>query len=712
MLLLIPLLPFLGFAVNAFIGRRLPKSVSGGVACLAMLLSFAVSAAAAWPILSGGHAIEHVLYSWIPSGDLRIPFAFRLDQLSTLMILIVTGIGSLIHIYSTGYMHDEPDSEYARYFSYLNLFAAFMLVLVLGANLPVMFVGWEGVGLCSYLLIGFWFKKPSAADAGKKAFVVNRIGDFGFIIGMLLIYVTWGTFDFVELAKAVSALPVETTGGVITAATLLLFVGATGKSAQIPLYVWLPDAMEGPTPVSALIHAATMVTAGVYMIGRTAELFAHAPTTLAVVAGIGAATALMAGTIGLVQNDIKRVLAYSTVSQLGLMFLAMGVGAFAAGIFHLYTHAFFKALLFLGSGAVIHALAGEQDIRNMGGLKKYLPVTYWTFLIGALAIAGVPLLAGFFSKDEILYRTFVGTEATRYHGYPVLWLIGAVTSLLTAIYMFRLVFLTFHGTRRAAPAHAAAHPEEEEPGAHGSHAGHAHGQGGHGHAPHDAPPSMAIPLIVLAIGSIFAGYIGIPHALGGSNWIERFLHPSFSVEGQAHTTAAASAEAPAARAAGVPEGTARVALASTQAAATEAPAAQAETHTEDVGLERLLMAVSSGIAIAGIGIALFFWLKRPDIPANLARNASGAYRLLLNKYYVDEIYDAVVVQPLKQLSTMALWRGVDAGLIDGTVNGVGAVVRSTSGMLRRLQTGSIRTYAAALFVGVVAIVGWYLWTLQ
>src|SRR5688572_21156695 len=568
MLLLIPLLPFLGFAVNAFIGRRLPKSVSGGFACLAMLVSFAVSIAAAYPIVSGGRAIEQVVYTWIPSGDLQVPFALRLDPLSTLMILVVTGIGSLIHIYSTGYMHDESDSEYARYFSYLNLFAAFMLVLVLGANLPVMFVGWEGVGLCSYLLIGFWFKKPSAADAGKKAFVVNRIGDFGFIIGMLLIYTTWGTFDFVELARAVSTLPVETTGGVITVATLLLFVGATGKSAQIPLYIWLPDAMEGPTPVSALIHAATMVTAGVYLIGRNAVLFSHAPNTLALVAGIGAATALLAGTIGLVQTDIKRVLAYSTVSQLGLMFLGMGVGAYAAGIFHLYTHAFFKALLFLGSGAVIHALAGEQDIRNMGGLKKYLPITYWTFLIGALAIAGFPLLSGFFSKDEILYRTFVGTEANHYHGSPVLWLIGAVTSLLTAIYMFRLVFLTFHGTRRTAPAHGDA-----------SHGAHGHGHGAHGHTPHDAPFSMAMPLVVLAIGSVLAGYIGIPHALGGSNWIERFLHPSFSVEGTAHTTAA-FAEPPPAGAVGAEAVAVRPV--SQQTAVTGSQAAQAELHTEDV----------------------------------------------------------------------------------------------------------------------------------
>ena len=387
-----------------------------------------------------------------------------------------------------------------------------MLVLVLGANFPVMFVGWEGVGLCSYLLIGFWFKKKSAADAGKKAFIVNRIGDFGFILGMLLVFAMFGTLDFQAVAAAADGRAVEhgVMGG-MTVATLLLFLGATGKSAQIPLYVWLPDAMEGPTPVSALIHAATMVTAGVYMIGRNAVLFSHAPTTLVVVAGIGAATALLAGTIGLVQNDIKRVLAYSTVSQLGYMFLAMGVGAYAAGIFHLYTHAFFKALLFLGSGAVIHALAGEQDLRKMGGLKKDLPITYWTFLIGALAIAGVPLLAGFFSKDEILYRTFTSTNPNRL----LLWGIGMVTSLLTATYMFRLVFLAFHGTRHAADPHAAAHSK----GAHG-HAGH--------HL-HDAPPSMAIPLIVLAIGSIGAGYVGVPHALGGSNRIELFLEPSFEV---------------------------------------------------------------------------------------------------------------------------------------------------------------------------------------
>src|SRR5215831_5569629 len=394
MLALIPLLPLLGFCLNSLLGKRLPKSISGGVACLAMLGAFAVSVTA---VLQAHAAPEHfvheTLFRWIASDDLQIPLAFRVDPLSSLMILVITGIGSLIHIYSTAYMHEESDSEYARYFSYLNLFAAFMLVLVLGSTFPVMFVGWEGVGLCSYLLIGFWFRKQSAADAGKKAFVVNRIGDFGFILGMFMIFGMFGTLDFQEVAFHAAQRAPELSMGAVTVATLLLFVGATGKSAQIPLYVWLPDAMEGPTPVSALIHAATMVTAGVYMIGRNAVLFGHAPITLSIVAGIGIATALMAGTIGLVQNDIKRVLAYSTVSQLGYMFLAMGVGAWSAGIFHLYTHAFFKALLFLGSGAVIHALAGEQDLRNMGGLRKDLPITFYTFLAGAVAIAGIPPLA-------------------------------------------------------------------------------------------------------------------------------------------------------------------------------------------------------------------------------------------------------------------------------------------------------------------------------
>src|SRR5687767_13639318 len=453
------------------LGRRLPKGVSGGLASLAMIASFAVAVMSVLQIIgmpADSRVIEQVVYTWIASGDLSLDMSFRLDPLGAVMILVITGIGSLIHIYSTAYMHDEVDSEFARYFSYLNLFAAFMLVLVLGSNFPVMFVGWEGVGLCSYLLIGFWFRKKSASDAGKKAFIVNRIGYYAFILGMLAIFARFGTLDFQAVAAAVAPLAPETSFGIISIATLLLFLGATGKSAQIPLYTWLPDAMEGPTPVSALIHAATMVTAGVYLIGRTAVLFTLAPTTLAVVAAIGTATALMAGTIALVQNDIKRVLAYSTVSQLGYMFLAMGVGAFGAGIFHLYTHAFFKALLFLGSGAVIHALAGEQDLRRMGGLKKDLPITYWTFLIGSLAIAGVPGLAGFFSKDEILFHTFAD-------GHTLLWAIGLLTSFLTAIYMFRLVFLAFHG-----PSPSATVPQAAD-----------HQAPGHAAPAHPAPPHQA-----------------------------------------------------------------------------------------------------------------------------------------------------------------------------------------------------------------------------
>jgi NADH-quinone oxidoreductase subunit L len=716
MLSLIPALPLAGFLINAFLGKRLPKSVSGGVACLVMLLSFAVSAFSVWTLVNTPDApwIENTLFQWISSGDLQIPLRFRLDHLSSLMILVVTGIGSLIHIYSTAYMHEESDAEYARYFSYLNLFAAFMLVLVLGSSFPVMFVGWEGVGLCSYLLIGFWFKKKTAGDAGKKAFIVNRIGDFGFILGTLMVFANLGTLDFQEVAARVqSGWPVEHTMGTLTIATLLLFLGATGKSAQIPLYTWLPDAMEGPTPVSALIHAATMVTAGVYMIGRNAVLFAHAPETLTIIAVIGAATAFFAGTIGLVQNDIKRVLAYSTVSQLGYMFLAMGVGAYAAGIFHLYTHAFFKALLFLGSGAVIHALAGEQDIRNMGGLRKGLPITYWTFLIGAIAIAGVPPLAGFFSKDEILWKTFSG-------GHQIMWIIGLITSFLTATYMFRLVFLTFHGERRhdapAIPAHAhgaGAHPEEEEPVAQahghgvapksdvgprtsdvGSHAHHDHAHGHHAHL-HDAPAPMALALIVLAIGSVFAGFVGIPHALHGSNRIEAFLEPSF----EAHEVAPSN-----------PEFQVVPGRISTDAALAQqhTPSEESPAHEGDTGTELMLMALSSGIALAGIGLAWYFWKVNRAASARIARNVAGVYTLLLNKYYIDELYDAVIVRPIQKGSTLILWRGADSALIDGAVNGVGKTVRASSDSIRRLQSGSIRAYAASLFLGVVLILGWYL----
>jgi NADH-quinone oxidoreductase subunit L len=681
MVALIPLFPFLGFLVNSTMGKRLPKSVSGGLASLAMLASFAVSVMSVLQLAGmppEARAIEQTLYTWIASGDLNIALAFRVDPLSAVMILVITGIGSLIHIYSTAYMHDEVDSEFARYFSYLNLFAAFMLVLVLGSSFPVLFVGWEGVGLCSYLLIGFWHRKQSANDAGKKAFIVNRIGDYAFILGMLAIFARFGTLDMQEVASAVAALPVETEFGILSLAALLLFFGATGKSAQIPLYTWLPDAMEGPTPVSALIHAATMVTAGVYMIGRNAVLFSHAPDTMMIVAGIGAVTALMAGTIGLVQNDIKRVLAYSTVSQLGYMFLAMGVGAFGAGIFHLYTHAFFKALLFLGSGAVIHALHGEQDIRNMGGLKKALPITYWTFLIGAIAIAGVFPLSGFFSKDEILFETFV-------EGHTILWTIGALTALLTATYMFRLVFLTFHGERRhdapaAADAHGrasdASHGHGSSSHQHASAGSHQHGSGSH---LHDAPPAMALALIVLAIGSVAAGWIGIPHALGGHNQLHAWLEPAFA--------------APAAGEGVVAEGPAE-------------GAAAAEDHA---ALELTLMAVSLTIAVVGIAIAWFVWVRRRRIADNAARQFAALHRLLLNKYYVDEIYDATVVQPIKAASTEGLWRWVDVRVIDGAVNGTASIVGGSAAVLRRLQSGSVRAYAGSLFVGVVVILGYYLW---
>jgi NADH-quinone oxidoreductase subunit L len=683
-LLLIPLLPFAGFLVNVCLGRRLSKPVSGGIACLAMLGAFVATVMAIWPLLGrppDERVIEQTVYTWFSAGDLVIPLAFRLDPLAAVMTLVVSGIGFLIHVYSTSYMHEEVEGEYARYFSYLNLFAAFMLVLVLGANFVVMFVGWEGVGLCSYLLIGYWFKKKSAADAGKKAFVVNRIGDFAFIVGMLLAFREFGTLDFLQIGVRASVLSPEAGFGLLSLMTLLFFIGATGKSAQIPLYVWLPDAMEGPTPVSALIHAATMVTAGVYMIGRNAALFSLAPETLQIVAVIGTLTALMAGTIGLVQNDIKRVLAYSTVSQLGYMFLAMGVGAFAAGIFHLFTHAFFKALMFLGSGAVIHALHGEQDIRRMGGLWKELPVTYWTFVVGALAIAGVPGLAGFFSKDEILFRTFAG-------GHTLLWAIGVLTSLLTATYMFRLVFRTFHGERAVA--------------------GDAHGAGGHGQgAPgggghlHDAPVAMAVPLVVLAIGSVLAGYVGVPHALGGHNRIEAFLEPSFQPASLTVPGATGGfddlrpGEAGPAPDAGLP-------------APHAAPADADHAAGAETGTELLLMGLSSAIAVAGIGLAAFFFLGGARRADAVARALPGVHRLLLNKYWVDEAYDAAIVHPTERLSDRVLWRVLDVRLVDGLVNGSGALVRGGAAVLRLAQTGSVRAYAASLFVGVLIVLGYYL----
>ncbi|MEO0259086.1 MAG: NADH-quinone oxidoreductase subunit L, partial [candidate division WOR-3 bacterium] len=483
---IIPFLPALGALINGILGTRFPKSLVHIIALTAIGSAFAISLKAFFHLLSmppDQRIYEVTLYKWMASGDFSIDVAFLLDPLSAVMLLVVTGVGFLIHIYSTGYMHDDP--SYSRFFTYLNLFVFAMLLLVMGNNFLMMFVGWEGVGLCSYLLIGFWFEDHNNANAGKKAFVVNRVGDFGFILGMLLIFVVFGTLKYSEVfSKAQSLLPYG--GTIATAITLLLFVGATGKSAQIPLYVWLPDAMAGPTPVSALIHAATMVTAGVYMIARCNVLYSLAPFSLGVVATIGALTALFAATMGLLQRDIKKVLAYSTISQLGYMFLGVGVASYSAGVFHLMTHAFFKALLFLGAGSVIHAMGGEQDIMNMGGLRKHIPKTFITFLIGTLAIAGTPGLAGFFSKDEILWQAFSSP-----HGHPILWAIGAVAAGMTSFYMFRLTFLTFFGKERM---------DEHTK-----------------HHIHESPNSMVIPLMILALLSVVGGYVGVPPALGGSN---------------------------------------------------------------------------------------------------------------------------------------------------------------------------------------------------
>ncbi len=571
---LIPLLPGIGAAVNGLIGvRSFSRRTAGAVACSTMVAALGLALVAFWQLLGlppAERAVDVVVAQWIPTiplqtatgalGGLQAPWGFRLDPLSAMMLLVVTGVGTLIHVYSTAYMADEPRGGVARFFCYLNLFCFFMLVLVLGDNFLVMFVGWEGVGLCSYLLIGYWYEKKSASDAGKKAFITNRVGDWGFILGVFLVYWTFGTFDFRAVQNAAATMPIETANfGTLSIICLLLFVGATGKSAQIPLYVWLPDAMEGPTPVSALIHAATMVTAGVYMVGRNAVLFTHAPQVMSIVAIVGVLTALMAASIGLVQNDIKRVLAYSTVSQLGYMFTAMGVGAFSAGAFHLMTHAFFKALLFLGSGSVIHAMAGEQDMRRMGGLKKFLPITYATMLIGTLAIAGIPPFAGFFSKDEILFRAFLANKAV--------WVLAVATALMTAFYMWRLVAMTFYGAYRgpaweaAAPVavataagHGTSHPADAfahgqanradhevshgpaEPHGDGGQAAPAvHADGGHGHGawhgPHESPRPMTVPLMALALGAIVAGFVGVPAALGGPDTIEHFLEPSFTASG-------------------------------------------------------------------------------------------------------------------------------------------------------------------------------------
>ncbi len=739
---LIPLLPGLGAAVNGLVGiRTFSRKTSGLVACTMMTAALALAVVAFWQLLGlppDARAYDVTVAQWIPRiplalhdgsiGAVQVPWGYRLDPLSGMMILIVTGIGTLIHIYSTAYISDEPRGGVARFFCYLNLFCFFMLTLVLGNNFLVMFVGWEGVGLCSYLLIGYWYEKKSASDAGKKAFITNRVGDWGFILGVFLIFFTFGTFDFRAIQNAAGAMPIETQFGVLSTICLCLFIGATGKSAQIPLYVWLPDAMEGPTPVSALIHAATMVTAGVYMLCRNAVLFTHAPIVMHIVAVVGVLTAFMAASIGLVQYDIKRVLAYSTVSQLGYMFTAVGVGSFAAGAFHLMTHAFFKALLFLGSGSVIHAMAGEQDMRHMGGLKKYQPVTFATMLIATLAIAGIPPFSGFFSKDEILSQAFLHDK--------VIWVIGVAAAMMTAFYMFRLMAMTFLGTYRgpawdghghgpveSAQAHVAdmhlaarhgvgdpadlsAHAHAKEPEHDLTH-GAAHGHGAW-HGPHESPRAMTVPLMALAVGAAVAGFLGVPSALGGNNAIEHFLQPSFTA--QVATTAGGAPVAVEAPATGEAEG------------------AEPISWAGEIGL----MALSVLVAAAGLGLAYRFYVTKPEVADHLKEQWAGPHRILLHKYYVDELYGATVIKGVMS-SARGLW-AVDRNVVDGVVNGAGWVTLASSWLssltdrsvvdglvnlvarvceeasfwFRRVQTGLVQNYALVMLIGVFAFVSVYL----
>jgi len=597
---LIPVLPLAGFLLNGIFGRRFSKTVVNAIAIGSVLLSFVwvLKTLAGLGDLNAAHTEQY--FTWIQSGSLNIGFDFTVDRLTAVMLLVVTGVGLLIHIYSIGYMAHE--GGYYRFFAYMNLFMFFMLTLVLAANYLVMFVGWEGVGLCSYLLIGFYFDKKFATDAGNKAFIVNRIGDFGFSLAMFLIVVNFGSLDFGTVFTSVAGKSEAT----LTAIAFLLLVGACGKSAQIPLYVWLPDAMAGPTPVSALIHAATMVTAGVYMVARSAAIYTHAPAAMEAVAIIGLATAFFAATIGLAQNDIKKVFAYSTVSQLGYMFLGAGVGAFSAGIYHLVTHAFFKALLFLGAGSVIHALGGEQDVRNMGGLRKKIPWTFWTMMCASVAIAGVPPFAGFYSKDAIL-------AAADNHAHWMYW-VGVITAGMTAFYVFRAMFLAFFGNYR----------------------GKAH--------PHESPLVMIAPLAVLAALSLGGGYFFK---------VPEFLAPLFPLAEEGH----------------------------------------------DIGP----VVVSVAFGLAGIALAWLFYVAKPGLPDQVVAAFNGLYKLIYNKYFVDEIYAAVVVNPVVSGSREVLWKGVDVAVIDGAVNGVGTQARGIGGVLKRLQSGNIRSYAAWVLLGSVVL---------
>ncbi len=601
---LIPLFPLAGFLLNGLLGRRLSRQLINMIAIGSVAVSFlyvVVLLFRSYPLATP--MSEHD-FTWIESGFLQIGFDLTVDRLTAVMLMVVTGVGLLIHIYAMGYM--EHEGGYYRFFSYFNLFMFFMLLLVLAANLLLMFVGWEGVGLCSYLLVAFYFREDFATNAGNKAFIVNRIGDFGFSLGIFLTVVTFKTLDFGRIAAAVHGMPVETTAGILTAITLLLFVGAAGKSAQLPLYVWLPDAMAGPTPVSALIHAATMVTAGVYMIARLSFLYDHAPRAMLVVAVIGTLTAIFAASIGIAQNDIKRVFAYSTISQLGYMFLGVGVGAYSAGVFHLMTHSFFKALLFLGAGSVIHGLSGEQDLRHMGGLRRAMPITFITLGIASLAISGFPGFSGFFSKDAILSAAYVHQ--------PWMFWVGAITAGMTAFYVFRAFFMAFFGSYR-----------------------------GH-HHPHESPLVMTLPLIVLAALSLGGGWINVP------GW----LSPGFGLAEQENA----------------------------------AP-----------------MIISASFGIIGILLAVFLYVLRPALAESLKTSAGPLYTVILNKYYVDELYRSAIVKPMEGFSRLVLWRGVDEAFIDSSlVNGLGRIVRGWGSLLRQLQSGSIRNYATWVLAGSLLVI--------
>jgi NADH-quinone oxidoreductase subunit L len=617
--LLIPLLPMASFIITGLFGKRYFREKSHYLSVAAVAVSWLLSLYLIIQV-ERGEELHWQVYSWIAAGSFKVDIGFLVDQLTAVMLLVVSTVGFMVHVYSIGYM--KGDGGYYRFFAYLNLFMFSMFMLVLGNNFLMLYVFWEAVGLCSYLLISFWYTKPSAANAGTKAFLVNRVGDFGFGLGIMLIFVTLGTLSYSGVFGSTGLIG----DGTMTAICLLLFMGAMGKSAQFPLHVWLPDAMEGPTPVSSLIHAATMVNAGVYMVARSSPLFEHSHTAMFVVALVGSFTAIFAASIGLVQNDIKKVLAYSTVSQLGYMFTALGVGAWAAGMFHLVAHGFFKGLLFLCSGSVIHAMSGEQDMRHMGGLKDKAKITYWTFVIGALAISGFPGLAGFWSKDSILAGAFHG-------GYWYFWIVGLIAAFMTAFYMFRLIFMTFHGK-----------PWDEKAFAHA----------------HESPRSMTWPLIFLAVPSALIGLaLGLPPEDGH---IDRFLEPVF------------------------------------EAAKSEAP----NFGVIDAGL----MSLSALIGLAGIFLAWQFYVKRPELPEKAGARAGVLYRAALNKYWIDEIYFAVIINPVRALGR-GLWRWVDTGIIDGFVNGAARFFRGVGLLIRPAQSGRVQVYLFSMLLGLLALMAAY-----